>query len=82
MLFNGEKYDIRDITYCAPQGSILSHLLFILYINDISGVSDTLFYVLFADDTNIFLVERIYIIELTTNMLNCQHCIHGCLPTN
>ena len=55
VLFNGEKSDIRDITYGVPQGSILGPLLFILYINDFSGVSDKLFCVLFADDTNIFL---------------------------
>ena len=58
MLFNGEKSYIREITYGVPQGSILGPLLFILYINDVSGVSDKLFCVLFADDTNIFLSGR------------------------
>ena len=55
VLFNGETSDIRDITYGVPQGSIVGPLLFILYIKDFSGVSDKLFCVLFADDTNIFL---------------------------
>ena len=55
MLFNGEKSNIRDITYGVPQGYILGPLLSILHINEFLGVSDKLFCVLFADDTNIFL---------------------------
>ena len=55
VLFNGEKSYIRDITYGVPQVSIHRLLLFRLYINDFSGVSDKLFCVLFVDDTNIFL---------------------------
>ena len=55
VLFNGNKSDIRDTTCGVQQGSVLGPLLFILYINDFSGVSDKLFYVLFADDTNVFL---------------------------
>ena len=55
VLFNGKISDIRDVTCGVPQGSILGPLLFILYINDFAKVSDKLFHVLFADDTNAFL---------------------------
>lgn len=51
---NGTKSPLKLIKYGVPQGSILGPLLFILYINDLPNVSPDLFFILFADDTNIF----------------------------
>jgi hypothetical protein len=52
--FNSFNSDLLPITCGVPQGSILGPLLFILYINDISTVSDILFSILYADDSNLF----------------------------
>ena len=69
VLFNGKTSDTRNVNCGVPQGSILGPLLFILYINDFSNVSDILFYVLFADDTNVFLNGKDIKIILNTMQL-------------
>jgi len=45
----------QQIVCGVPQGSVLGPLLFLLYVNDISDVCKDLCYVLFADDTNLFM---------------------------
>ena len=55
--FNNMSSDTLSIRYGVPQGSILGPLLFLLYMNDIMNSftdCDTRF-VLYADDTNIFI---------------------------
>jgi hypothetical protein len=54
VVFNNATSNLMNINCGVPQGSILGPLLFILYVNDISRCSDVLFFILFADDTNIF----------------------------
>ena len=67
MVANGIGSDVMEIKYGVPQGSVLGPLLFILYINDIynydtqcnnKGRNLTLF----ADDTNLFLFGKNFII--------------------
>ena len=49
------KSNTETVTCGVPQGSILGPLLFILYINDLSNVSDVLLPILFADDTSVYI---------------------------
>ena len=43
------------LTCGVPQGSILGPLLFLVYINDIVNVSTLVDFLMFADDTNLFI---------------------------
>ena len=50
----GEQSDKLTVEYGVPQGSVLGPLLFLIYVNDIINCSKNGNFILFADDTNIF----------------------------
>ena len=59
--FDGENSEKLPVLFGVPQGSILGPLLFLVFINDLmncckSNNMDNTNFILYADDTNIFVV--------------------------
>ena len=50
--------ETETILFGVPQGSVLGPLLFLLYINDIIHSTNQGEFVIFADDTNIFIAAK------------------------
>ena len=76
----GEDSEKLPVLYGVPQGSCLGPLLFIIYINDISRSTELGKFVLFADDTNIFVPDdckkRVY--EKANRILHLVHLYMKC----
>jgi len=54
--FNNENSSTANVMFGVPQGSVLGPLLFLIYVNDIVNCSPYGEFILYADDTNIFIV--------------------------
>ena len=52
--YNNLNTSFQKIVCGVPQGSVLGHLLFLIYVNDLKDASKSLDCIMFADDTNFF----------------------------
>ncbi len=58
--YDGVSSQMQNITTGLPQGSILGPLLFIIYINDMSEVSKISSFIMYADDTTLFVILKAF----------------------
>ena len=56
--YKGYSSSMQTVTCGVPQGSTLGPLLFVIYLNDLATVSEHIFSILFADDTNMFMCGK------------------------
>ena len=54
-MFNNFASSATSVNLGIPQGSVLDPLLFLVYVNDLCNSSEILGFLMFADDTNVFI---------------------------
>ena len=57
-VINGVSSDVLPVNFGVPQGGILSALAFLLYINDVINCDESADFILYADDTTIYLADE------------------------
>ena len=78
--FLNERSDSMPINYGVPQGSVLGPLLFLIYMNDIINSATGGKFILYADDTNIFIAakSKCEVFDKANKVLECinnyMHC--------
>ena len=91
VVIDGNTSETRTFNCGVPQGSILGPLLFLIYINDLCNTSSLLKYILFADDTSVYMTHNdIGILEILfneeidkiTNWLKCNKLSVNISKTN
>ena len=80
-MVNNENSGMLEITYGVPQGSVLGPILYLLYINDIKLLAETIELRLFADDTNLFVSEG-NLFDLESKANNALKICHDWLLCN
>ncbi len=78
---NGTDSSPKDILYGVPQGSILGPLLFVIYINDLPGISNIAKFILYADDANIIITGST-VQEILQKVQNITSCLVTWVDSN